>query len=608
MARERIYEDLSLILRRSNIVLWLIAGLFVFILGCYWKIQIIDVRKYKDLAEANRTRTRILSAPRGLILDRNGKIIGDNAASYKVSLIRENMEDFEASCRDISRLLQIDLRELKVRIDRYKGMSPFNPVVIKDNLDSRTEVAKIESRRKEFPELTVESEPKRFYPHGSFAAHVLGYLQERTPDEIAGISGQSYRPGDMGGKAGIEKTCDGILTGRDGQMIEIVDSLGKSYGPIRTEPPQQGQDVFLTIDIALQEKAEKILAGREGAVVVMDPRNGEILAMASFPTFDPNGFISRFTPDEWLSLIKDPAAPLENRAMRGLYAPGSIFKLVMGLAALEFGYATNRTTFFCSGSADFYGTPRSCWYAPGHGSMNLADAIKNSCNIYFYNIGRLMGIDKISEAAKDNLKLGMKTGIDIDGEKEGLVPNTQWKRETTGEPWYPGETISVAIGQGQLQTTPLQLARLTATIANRGGLVKPHLVLRTGEQRGADSVVEPQSLDEAGRVPFETSSFESIIEGMWRSVNAAGTGSGAFVPGMDICGKTGSTQVISTALAKRLAEAGKEIKTHSWFSGFGPRGAPEIVITVLVEYGGGGGATAAPLARELFEMFWDKND
>jgi penicillin-binding protein 2 len=592
MPPEKIYEDLSLVRRRANTVFWVISALIFLALAYYWKVQIVDHKKFSGLAEANRTRQRALAGPRGLIRDREGEILADNRASFKVSLVRENIKDMEASLAAVGRLLDVDVETLRRRVEQYKDLQPFEPIVIEDGL-SPIDVAPIESRRLEFPELVVDAEPQRFYPKGTLAAHVLGYLQERTPEEIRAEPDRAARAGEMVGKTGVEREYDNILKGEDGKIIEVVDSLGRVRSEKARQNPVQGGDVVLTLDHRLQAVAEEALEGREGVVVALDPRSGEILALASFPTFDPNRFITRFTPTEWTQLTNDPLSPLENRAIRGLYAPGSIFKLVMSLGGLGFGYVTPDTSVTCGGSTEIYGAVRHCWFAPGHGPMNLSDAIKNSCNIYFYTLGRRMGIDMIAMAA-GRLGLGKKTGVDLAGEKEGLVPSSEWKTRTLKTPWYPGETISVAIGQGQLQVTPLQVAALTALIANRGTTVRPHLF--TGlDAAGAAAAAE---------LPFEPATFERVIAGMWRSVNDGGTGKGAFVEGMDVCGKTGSTQVVSRESAERLSRAGREIKTHSWFTGFAPRDKPRIVVTVLVEYGGGGGATAAPVAGRIFELFF----
>jgi penicillin-binding protein 2 len=595
--KDRIYEDLSLVLLRVRIVFIIIGVLFALLLVYYWKVQVLDHQKYWRMSEANRLRERALPAPRGVITDRSGRIIlADNTAGFKVSIIRENIKDFARTCRDVSRLLGISEEDFRARIDKYRDTAAFEPIVVKDNLGTE-EVARIEARRSDFPELEVGVEPRRSYPFGSSTAHVLGYLQEISADEIRSGSGRERRMGDMTGRTGIERQYEEILRGADGRLLEIVDSLGKSRGEMSREEPRRGTSLRLTLDFDLQRKAEELLEGKEGAVVVLDPKTGDVLALASYPNFDPARFINRFTPEEWMSLVGDPSFPLENRAIRGLYSPGSIFKIVMALAGLDAGYVNPETAYYCNGAQEIYGAVRSCWFKPGHGSMNLTNAIKNSCNIYFYNLGQRMGIVPIASYAR-MLGLGRKTGVDIPGEKDGLVPDPDWKKKTTGAVWYRGETISVAIGQGPLLVTPLQIAGMTACVANRGIPVTPRL-----------AAVEEISGTRGERLPVKPEAFESVVKGMWMSVNAEGTGRGARVEGFDVCGKTGSTQWISTERAEKLAQQGREVrKTHSWFSGFAPMADPRIVVTVLVEFGGGGGAAAAPLAGQLFDLYRKKHD
>jgi penicillin-binding protein 2 len=596
--RDRIYEDLSLILLRVRIV-FIVAGiLLALLLVYYWKVQVLDYQKYWRMSEANRLRERALPAPRGVITDRSGRIIlADNTAGFKVSIIRENIKDYAKTCRDVARLLGISEDDLRARIDKYRDTAAFEPIVVKDGLTTE-EVARIEARRSDFPELEVGIEPRRSYPFGSSTAHVLGYLQEASLDELRSGAGSGRRMGEMIGRTGIERQYEETLRGEDGRLLEVVDSLGKSRGEMAREEPKRGESVRLTLDYDIQRMAEEGLEGKEGAVVVLEPETGDILALASYPNFEPARFINRFTPEEWMSLIGDPNFPLENRAIRGLYSPGSIFKIVMALASLDAGYVNPETAYFCSGAQEIYGAVRSCWFKPGHGSMNLTNAIKNSCNIYFYNLGQRMGIVPIASYAR-MLGFGRKTGIDIPGEKEGLVPDPDWKKKTTGAVWYRGETISVAIGQGPLLVTPLQIAGMTACVANRGIRAVPRLGV------GGEGV-----LGTAGeRIPLKTAAFESVIRGMWMSVNAGGTGRGAQVEGFDVCGKTGSTQWISTERAEKLAQQGREVrKTHSWFSGFAPMSDPKIVVTVLVEFGGSGGSAAAPLAGRIFDLYRKKYD
>lgn len=603
MENNKVYEDLILVLRRSKKIFIFIQVLTVFLLLNFWKIQVLDHKKYWEKSEANRMREIVLPSQRGLIKDRGETILADNKASFKVSIIRENCEDYDKSCRKISRLLKIEEDVLKERIKRYESFPVFKPIVIKENL-SFEEVAVIEARKLEFPELFLQAEPKRFYPFGNLAAHALGYIQELSGEEIKKGLYQQRRLGDLIGKTGVEKVYEATLVGTDGEALEIVDSMGRSKGKIAKREPEKGQNIILTIDYALQEKAEELLEGREGAVVMMDPQTGEILALASYPTFDPNKFIDRFTPEEWLDLVNSPEFPLENRAIRGQYAPGSIFKLVIDLGALELGIIDEETTFTCKGEIEIYNEPFTCWVEKGHGEMNLIQAIRNSCNIYHYQVGKKMGIDQISRYAK-MLGFGAKTGIDLPGEKTGLVPDPQWKREVRKERWQPGETISVSIGQGPLMVTPLQVALYTSIIANRGRKVTPHLL-------NSQSLAGKRVFSEKDAVDIELSTFETVIQGMWEVVNKGGTGWAANVKGFDICGKTGSTQLISTEKDKEKKveeeEEEEESKTHSWFTGFAPRDNPKIVVTVIIEYGGMGGATAAPLARKLFNSYRRKYD
>jgi len=591
---KQIYEDLSPIQDKAQKTLILVCIVFILLLFSLWKIQILDHKKYWRQSEANRIREIILPPQRGLIKDRNGKILATNIASFQVSIIRENCRDIEQSFQRISRLLDLELSILRERIDKYKYLPLFQPIVIKDDLGLK-EVSRVKARQAEFPELIIRAEPKRKYLYETLAAHVVGYLQEISQKEMGQAHGKR-RPGDLVGKTGIEREYENLLVGREGRVLEIADSLGRKMGEISREESVPGQDIKLTLDFALQSRAEELLEGREGAVVVLDPRTGEILALASFPTFDPNKFISRFSPEEWLNLLQDPEFPLENRAIRGLYAPGSIFKLTMALGALDSRVVNEWKTYYCTGYTRIYGHPFSCWFKGGHGSMNLTNGIKNSCNIYFYNVGKLMGIEEIAKYAR-MLGLGGLTGIDLPGEKEGLVPDPDWKRRVRNEPWYPGETISVSIGQGPLQVTPLQIAASTALIANRGMGTTPYLFKRKESNR-----------IRAKRAEIHESIFNKIITGMWKSVNEGGTGRAAKVLGFDVCGKTGSTQVVSTATAEKLGKDERIVKTHSWYTGFAPRENPEIVVTILVEYGGMGGATAAPLAREIFRLYRDNHD
>ena len=608
--QEKIYEDLFPLLRRARIIFILVVALFIFLIMNFWKVQVLDHERYWEKSEANRMREIALPYQRGLIMDREGTILANNRASFRVSLIRENCEDFDKSCRKIARLLNIEESVLKERIKKYESVPLFKSIVVKEDL-TLEEVAMIEARKLELPELVLQSEPKRFYPFESLAAHVIGYLQELSPEEMKKSLYGERRLGELVGKIGMEKQYETVLVGVHGQLVEVVDSLGRGREEIGRRESAKGQDLTISLDFDIQKEAEGLLEGREGAIIVMDARTGELLALASYPNFDPNKFINRFTSEEWLNLVNSPEFPLENRAIRGLYSPGSVFKLTLALGALDSKIVTDETTFVCRGETKIYNQPFSCWKEEGHGKVGFYDAIRHSCNIYFYNLGKELGIEEISRYAR-MLGFGMKTGIDLPGEKTGLVPDPQWKIKARGEPWQKGETISVSIGQSFLLVTPIQIAAHTALIANRGARVTPHLFKYLSAD-GKKKEIKNQFLKHE-IVDIDPAIFEQVIQGMWEAVNNQGTGWATKILGFDVCGKTGSTQVISEDKSeepekkKSEEDEEEEVKTHSWFTGFAPRENPEIVVTVIVEYGGMGGATAAPLARRLFNLYMKKHD
>jgi len=603
MKDNKIYEDLSLIRYRSKKIFTVVKIIFILLVVYFWKVQILDHQKYWEKSEANRIRRIPIPPQRGLILDRDNNILAKNIASFKVSLIREKCKDLQESYKKISKLLHIDIQSIEERIEQYKSFQLFRPIVIRDNL-SHKEVALIESRKSEFPELILQTESKRLYPYKTLAAHVLGYLQEISPKELKSEKYKDCEIGDLIGRKGIESEYEEILSGQKGVALEIVDSEGRIIERFDQKKSINGKNLKLSLDLDLQKEVENLIEKREGAVVVMGAENGEILAMSSYPTFDPNKFINRFTPDQWMELIHDPAFPLENRSIRGLYSPGSLFKPLIAIGALDSHIISEHTTFICNGRTLIYGHPFSCWYKPGHGRINLYNGIKNSCNIYFYNVGKNLGIRKIADYARI-FGFGSLTEVDLPGEKKGLVPDPEWKRGTRNEPWYPGETISVSIGQGPLLVTPLQLAVYTSIIANKGKKVTPHLLVSELDPESANEEKRGYSLREIPK-EINKSDFEKVITGMWMAVNEQGTARAAGVRGFDVCGKTGSTQVVSTETEKKMKEKGRTIETHSWFTGFAPRDNPKVIITIIIEFGGMGGSTAAPLAKNLFAIYKNK--
>jgi len=593
MRNSKLYEDLSILFKRSRSILVLVIVIFLTLVVFLWKLQILDYRKYLERSEANRIREVVVPAQRGLITDRDGRILAKNVASFRVSFIRENCADIDESCLKISRLLDLTPEQIRARIRKYESIQSFKPVVIKGDLTAQ-EIARIEAYKLEMPELILQAEPKREYPFTTFASHVLGYLQEISIEELR--SGYLKKGGveNLIGKTGLEKQYEEMLAGDEGRILHIVDSVGREKGILFDQEPEPGENIRLTIDYDLQSKAEDLLKGKEGVIILLSPKTGQVLCMASYPGFDPNGFIRRFSPEEWNDIIERKDFPLENRAIRGLYSPGSIFKLTMALTALDMQVVNEWTSFFCDGEVYIYGHPFSCWFEEGHGATNIFSSIQHSCNIYYYQLGRRIDIEDIARYARE-LGLGALTGIDLPNEKSGLVPDRAWKKKSRNAPWYPGETISVSIGQGPVLVTPLQIACHTAILANRGKKITPHLLLSEDGQ-------EDFSLN------IKASLFEKVIKGMWQAVNSGGTARAAHVDGSQICGKTGSTQLVSRETAEKGDKTRKEYMTHSWFTGFAPRNDPKVVVTVIVEYGGMGGETAAPLAKEMFELFGKKYD
>jgi penicillin-binding protein 2 len=442
----------------------------------------------------------------------------------------------------------------------------------------------------EHPELEIEVGQRRLYRHRYQTAHILGYLGEVEESELA-TEGSTYRPGDLVGKKGLERRYESLLRGERGEQMVVVDSRGRRVEEIDRSPADAGQDLYLTLDLDLQQEAWGILEGRVGSIVALDPRQGDILAMVSSPSFDPNMFARRLRSEEWQALIENPDRPLQNRAIQNVYPPGSVFKMVMAMAALDRGFVDpDRTKVWCPGHSLIYNNVYRCWKAGGHGTVDLRRALEGSCNVYFHRLGQELEIDRIAETAL-RFGLGSKTGIDLEGEKGGLVPSQEWSERARRTPWYPGETISVATGQGPILVTPLQVAVMTAVFANGGYLVTPRLY------RDA-STPPPKDLG------FSPEDLEVVREGLWKVVQGTqGTGYRAKVAGVEIAGKTGTAQVITQERRTDNDDLPEKLRDHAWFTSFAPYDDPRLVVVIFVEHGGAGSSTAAPLARALYERF-----
>jgi len=585
----------QLIQRRLNLFRFPILLIFLILGARLWQLQIIHGAEYALKAEQNRIRTIELVAQRGTISDRNRIPLVENRPSFDVLVYRESMKDQDATIRFLTEKIGVRKEDLTARFRRSRKAGFYRPIIVKE--DARMEdISIIESHKRAHPEIQLSLEPRRLYHYGKLAAHLLGYVGEVTEDQLVKNTFPGAKAGSLVGQSGVERIYNQFLVGKDGERQVLVDSLGREVDILSETDPTIGNEVRLTLDFDLQSVAETALEGHVGAIVAMDPRNGEILVMASSPSFDPNAFSTRISEDEWKELLNHPNFPMQNRAIQNAYSPGSLFKLIMAEAGFEEGLLDGNPTVICKGSAVYYGRTFQCASKEGHGPVKLEQAIAKSCNIFFYELGKRLGIEKIAEHAHA-LGLGEPTGIDLPEERSGVMPSPEWKRRVRGAKWYAGETISVAIGQGAVSTTPLQILRAISAIATGGVLTTPHVLLDVnGSGNETDWPVQ--------RIPINSADAGRIREGMWESVNNWGTGHNAAIPGRDICGKTGTAQVVGK---ENKQQTGKETEPHSWFAGFASRDNPEIAVVVFVEHGGGGGTTAAPLARQIFSAYFEKH-
>jgi penicillin-binding protein 2 len=574
---------------RLAVISYVIVGLMALLLVGFWKLQVVHSDQYLQLADRNRIRTIPVIAPRGSMLDREGRVIVDNYPSFSVLLLRDDPEQLARLLPQIADGLNLAVDDVQQQIDAAKFLPHFQPIVIKPEA-SPSDIAFIESHRADVPVLEMLMVHRRRYPRGGFMAHVSGYVGEVSADQIQNTNGR-YRPGDIVGKTGLENQYNDELMGTDGMRRVIVNSVGREVGRLDQTDAIPGKPIKLTIDYDLQVIAEQRLAGKRGAAVAIDPRTGEVLAMASQPSYDPNDFAVRISKDEWRQLNDDPEHPLLDRAIQAQLAPGSVFKIFDTAAMLESKAIPEDFKVFCPGYASFYGRVFHDAEKPAHGEIGLHQAIVHSCDVYFYNVGQRLGIDRISYYAT-KLGLGRKTGIDLPGEDSGLMPSEEWKERTFHQKWYPGETISVAIGQGAIEVTPMQMAYTIGSIAQGGVFRQPHLLKTAAPAPEID-------------FPLSESTVETITQAMYGVVNEGGTAGASKLPGIELCGKTGTAQVISL---QGLQRAGKQagLKNNAWFVGFAPRRNPEIVVAVLVQGGGFGAESAAPIVRDIVKAYYDK--
>ncbi|MCX8030743.1 MAG: penicillin-binding protein 2 [Thermodesulfovibrionales bacterium] len=570
-------------IKKVNIGIYLVLFLMLIVLFRLFQLQILEGDKYKRMSEDNRLRVIKMPAPRGVIYDRNGIPLVKNIPFYSVSLIfdKKNYPDVYA----LSKLLNMDVKEIEQKLSRHN--SPFIPVKLKQGL-SFVEIARIESRISDFPGVFIDTDVSREYLYGKLAAHVIGYLGKINPLQLRDPDLRQMPPDAFTGQWGVERIFDRELRGVAGERIIEVDALGRELKKLQEISAIMGKDIKLSIDINVQKAAEEAFADKRGSLVALKPTTGEILAMVSLPSFDPNVFSKGIDMSQWVKIMEDKRKPMLNRAIQSQYPPGSIFKIVTAVAALEEGIIDPNSKINCSGGLNYGKWTFGCWKKGGHGSVDMHKAIVESCDVYFYELGKRLGIDKIHHYSK-LFGLGTETGIDMTPlkEKKGLIPNAEWKKEKIKLPWYLGDTFISSIGQGFISVTPIQAAVLVATFANGGYLYKPTFMI---------GGYEP-----VGRIDLKTQTIEIVKNALYGVVNEPnGTAQSSKSTIVKIAGKTGTAQVVG----KGKKVSGEQYIDHAWFVAYAPLENPEIAISVLVEHGGGGGAVAAPIAKKTIEAYF----
>jgi penicillin-binding protein 2 len=579
-----------------------VVALVLLMLGCgLWRLQVLGSDNYRVLAEQNRIRKEPVLAPRGRIFDREGRILVDNYPSVTCYLLRDQPKNIDADLPLIAAGLHIPIEEIQsdIRHSNAAGVAKYEPILLKHDI-TPDEQAFIAAHHDELPELQTLEEQRRLYPRDGFAAHLIGYVGEISPNDLQQSRFSTYEPGQVVGKSGVEETYDAILRGTDGSRDVIVNSHGKEVGILGQELATPGTDIKLTIDLDIQMAAEQALEGKTGAIVAMDPHTGEILAMASRPTYDPNQFL-HLTHAYWQSILDNPDHPLMNKTIQAQLAPGSTFKVIMTYAGLEEGIAQDMHVN-CAGGATFYGHFFAC--DKHHGSVDIHNALPYSCDTFYYTLANKLGIDTMARYA-NSVGIGEKTGIDLPDEEAGVMPSEAWKLKTQHDKWYAGETISVGIGQGAIEVTPMQLARAISGITSGGVLRRPHVIF--------PNEVPPQMLTEIHSefpgsgdktVPLSAANWQIITDDMANVTGPGGTAAEAHLEGVDFAGKTGTAQVMSHDALSRTGKGHNTIP-NAWFVGIAPRRNPDIAVAVLWEHGNWGN-NSAKLAAQVINAFVTK--
>lgn len=600
MKERRYVRELVESKQRVMVLSFVVGVVFLFLVIRLWHLQILNADDYLAKSENNRLRFVPVAASRGAILDRAGTVLVSNRPSFSLAVVPQEVRDKESLLTLLSTLLGLDRLDMSERWEKDKRRAKYYPIVLASNI-TRDQVEIVEENRLRLPGIEIEMKPVREYTSSQLAAHLLGYIGEVTEKELNSEGFENYNPGDYAGKNGIERALENELHGIDGGRQLEVDARGRVLRTISESYPSVGNSVVLTIDAAVQKQAERAFGDLAGAAVVMDVTNGEILAFVSNPGFDPSLFSGKLPADIWQGYLDDKRHPLENKALSGQYPPGSTFKMITALAGLQDNIINESTSVNCSGSYELGTSTFKCWNKKGHGATNLRKSLRESCDVFYYQLGEKLGVDKIAAAAQ-SFKLGSSLGVELLNEKNGLIPTTEWKQKRFGKRWYHGETLPVSIGQGAVIMTPIQLASMTATIANEGIIYRPHLVKRIVDADG--KTLKETKSEVIGNATFSKESFRLVKLGMLSVVNdPGGTGAMARLYDVKVAGKTGTSQVVKLRDAK--INTPYQFRDHALFVAFAPFEKPEIAVSVVIEHGEHGGAAAAPIAGRILRAYFD---
>lgn len=563
-----------------------------------WMLQVLYGEEMRTLSEDNRIRLRRTEGTRGLIVDRFGRTLVDSRASFDAMIVPEDATDMESTVELLAHFLKQSAADTQEILAQASGRPPFQEILVKRDLDWE-EIVAVETHQLDLAGVSLRVTPRRSYLLGSVLAHTLGYVGEASKEEVERDA--RYRARDLVGKSGLEKQWEEQLRGvMGGQQVE-VDAVGRELRVLHEVDAQPGNTLRLTLDLDLQTAAEQSLGERVGSIVALDPKTGEVLALVNRPSFDPNAFVHGIHSSDWRALLEHPRHPLNSRAIQGQYPPGSTFKIVMAAAALEEGIINPFTRLNCNGTFQFGNRRFRCWKKGGHGSVNVHQALVQSCDLFFYQVGQRLGIETIAQYARA-FGLGMPTGVRLENEKSGIVPDPAWKQKRFGQPWYAGETISVSIGQGYVTVTPMQMAQLIAATGT-GVLHRPHLVKRVESATG--EVIDDVAPEERGQLPLRKTTLLQVQAALADVVNG-GTGKNARLPGITVAGKTGTSQVVTLGDKRvKATELPWQQRDHAWFVAYAPTEDPQIAVATLVEHAeGGGGAVAAPITRDVLAAFF----